>query len=555
MGSEFGVKRWCAVVAAAAMLGIAGCGGGDDDSNGAATGGSPAAKEPSTELAEGTFGAEAAADHEGGGEATVRLSGDWGPSLVPPTISVTPAYQIVQGLYDRLVTYDPEGELVPYLAESWEVTPKTVTFKLREGPTCSDGTPITPEVVANSIEFWVDPDTKSPWASFLGPGPITVEADEAGGTVTVKSGTAFNELVTVFANPYAAIVCPAGTEDGANQDQAYGSGPYTLESATHNQQAVLKRRADWDWGPLGATADVLPETLTFRIVVEDSTAANLVSTGEVDVSEVTGPDVDRLLEDDSLLRFRFLSTQPHMIQFNMEKPALQDQKVREALLTAIDREQYNTAELAGHGTLSPSIFGPEMDCFVDTGDLLPQPDPERARQLLEEAGYADENGVMTKDGQPLTIEILGAETQASGPEYISEALEAIGVQTDLRVVPYDQFGDGLHKGEFDMIMPVYSSGYPAPSDMALFLTGKKFEEGGSNYGRVDDAELDEIAEKAMAAPLEERCQYWEQFQKEWVSRHYGVPAGMAATHWFTHGFDLYSLGTALETWSVSRRAG
>src|SRR4029077_8730130 len=128
-----------------------------------------------------------------------------------------------------------DGKLRPYLADSWEVTPTSITFKLRKDATCSDGTPVTPTVVRNSFQRMID--VKSPYrATLWGPGPYSVAADDAAGTFTFTVGTPFSTLVWGFSDTFpgvtTGIVCPAGLADPTQlKTKMFGAGAYTVAEA------------------------------------------------------------------------------------------------------------------------------------------------------------------------------------------------------------------------------------------------------------------------------------------------------------------------------------
>src|SRR5262249_10908345 len=101
------------------------------------------------------------------------------------------------------------------------------------------------------------------------------------------------------------VICPSGLQalqsnPSALATSAYGSGPYQLVSATHGAQIIWKLRPNWHWGPAGSSTKKMPGTLVYKIVTDNTTAANLLLTGGLDLGTVTGPDVTRLLGNSSL---------------------------------------------------------------------------------------------------------------------------------------------------------------------------------------------------------------------------------------------------------------
>ncbi|HUF97766.1 MAG TPA: ABC transporter substrate-binding protein [Ilumatobacter sp.] len=489
--------------------------------------------------------------HEGSGTVRVRLPTDWGGSMLPPTRTVHTATWMMDSIYDRLIANAPDGELVPWLAVSWEVSPTEIVFTLRDDATCADGTPVTASIVADSINHYVDPATASPWVGNLGPGPVSAVADDSGNMVTVTSGTPFNELLEGFATVEAGIICPAGLVDGADDSlTTYGSGPYVLTAATHDQSATLTRRDDYTWGPFGLTSANLPDQLEFIVVNDDATAANLLETGELDYANITGAAAERLMEAGELNVVRSPTTGGAILGFRLlDRPAWQDAEVRRALLTAIDPVVWNELELGALGRYYPGYFGEDMSCYTDLTELLPTPDPQAAQDALLALGWTLDGDRLVKDGEPLSIVFLGPLEQGVAAEYLQSVYESIGVSVELRILEISGYAEALRVGDWDMASPMYA-GAPNPLSMARFMTPT-----GPNFSGLTDDHLAVLSAEALAAPLEERCELWREFEEYFATQAYGIPAGGRDLAWFDHGdIQAYSTGTEFHSYSIMRLA-
>lgn len=165
-------------------------------------------------------------------------------------------------------------------------------------------------------------------------GPFTVTPDEAAHKLTVTSEAPNNALVYAFATAQTGIICPAGLANGADfAKQSFGSGPYTISSVVEGQSVTLKRKDAWKWGPDGATAQQLPKTLKFQVIQNDATAANLLRSGGLDVSRVSGSAGDSLNSVASLVKNSAESVMPHEVIFNSSRePFAGNATLREALL-------------------------------------------------------------------------------------------------------------------------------------------------------------------------------------------------------------------------------
>ena len=288
-----------------------------------------------------------------GGTITQRLLGDW--QVMDPQISAeNQGSQLTMAAYDRLLAFGRDRKLVPYVAKSWKSTATSATFTVRNDVVCADGSKLTPTAIANSFKRLFDPKTNTNSAGqYFGTGPYSVTADDAAGTVSFSFGSPYSPLIYGFAQPGSGIVCPAGLANpGQLTTKPAGSGPFTLESAAHGDKVVFKVRPEWKWGPNGTTASSsgFPSQLVYQIVVNNTTAANLVSTGGLDAGLINGPDIPRLLADKSLTQRNNHSFGTFTLLFNQAPGHLTatDDAIRQAIMTVeCQTELYDQLVAAG----------------------------------------------------------------------------------------------------------------------------------------------------------------------------------------------------------------
>jgi peptide/nickel transport system substrate-binding protein len=348
-------------------------------------------------------------------------------------------------VYDRLIVVNPDThKVLPYLASSWtfspESRPKVANFQLKRGVKCQDGHELTPIDVLNSFKrFFVVPKISNQLPNLFGAGPYHLHADMKKWTFTFRSETPYANMVFGFG--LAGIICPAGlealkTDPNALQKNMYGSGPYSFVSAVANDSVVYKKNPAWKWGPPGSNINTMPDNLTYKIITDETTAANLLLTGGLDIAPVNGPDVDRLRATPSL-EAKTLQNFHHMpLIFNTQGGrATADPKVREALMTAIDRKGFVQAAWGGRAILTPSILNPKMPCYDKTIEkYAPTGGTAKARQLLQADGYTpNSSGIMTKNGQPLRLSLVTTPALLNaGGEFLAKNLRDAGVDVDLR---------------------------------------------------------------------------------------------------------------------------
>jgi peptide/nickel transport system substrate-binding protein len=473
----------------------------------------------------------------GGGTLTLREYGDWGPTLDPARIQIGTAYGIVLSAYDTLVNTDSGQAPVPYLAESWNATASSITLTLHKNVSCSDGTPLTATAVANSLDHFA---TKSGFASgLLGPGPYHITANDSAGTVTFQLPAPNNQLLLAFGSPASAIVCPAGLAAGADlTTKSYGTGPYVLDSAVHGQGVTMHLRKEWTWGPRGATASRLPDQLVFKLVTDETTAANLVQSGGLDIANINGPDIKRLLSNRALSVVSQQSTTPNYWYFG-EYPGhvTDDPQVRWAIMNTFDPKAYAIAATGGLSTTFPTagIIGPNQNCFQPMTQYLPKHDPAVAKQILQADGYTPgSDGIMMKNGQPLTVNLLASVASGNGPDYLTAQFQAAGMKVILAKLDFAQWASRYVSGNFDVVLgPANSTGGKAPalSTLATF-TGKTPSNGGQNYYNIQDPILDQLASQARSAAPGQECPYWNGIAKQLLAGYHYMPLDVTTVYWF-----------------------
>ena len=288
---------------------------------------------------------------------------------------------LMNNVYEGLVTIDQEGAVQPQLAESWEVGgDRTVyTFTLHDGVTFSDGSPFTADDVVASIG-----QVQDDWTLSLKSKMDVVEQVEA---------TSDTEVVVTLKRPSNAWLFDMGTSVGAMfpddlsvdlATDAVGTGPYTVEEVATGEHIRLAARDDY-WGEAPEIPDV-----TVRYFADANAQANAVRAGDVDLAyNLQAPDLlSGLEQDESLQVVDGTSTGEVLLALNNAQPPFDDLRVRRAVMYAIDREAVLDTAWAGHGELIGSMVPPTDPYYQDLTNAYAY-DPDRARELLEEAGAED----------------------------------------------------------------------------------------------------------------------------------------------------------------------
>lgn len=424
--------------------------------------------------------------------------------------------------YESLVYFTDDGEPQPWLAESWEESPTELTFTVREGVTCSDGTPMTAETVANNFRWILDPENGSSMLGLVVPADITVESDEEARTVTLNA-----EVANSFLLPQVGIhpmYCQAALDDPDSvASTTNGTGLFELTEAVPNDRYVFTRRDDYAWAPEGGNdgdTPGVPQTVVVRIVENPSTRANLLLSGDLTMTAIQGPDEDRVAaQSDQVIASR-LNTGGFAYSQAEGMPTSEEQ-VRVALTHALDLDALMQVQTAGTGSRATALAVlPPVICQYDAATPnLPAHDPEEAGRLLDEAGWTlGSDGVRARDGEPLALTLLyntrWPET-ASTVELMQEQWAAIGVQTTLEGSDYNTFASrAFTEGSAEQYDVFWlASNYYVPGPLSAFVAGPTPPDG-NNMAAVSNPEYDDLVAQASDFTGQEACGVWEQAETE-----------------------------------------
>jgi len=395
----------------------------------------------------------------------IRLPLDY-PSLDPMVDAVNSiGWAAVKPGYDYLVAIKKDGKgFEPYLATSWTQTPKSITFKVRRDARCTDGHALTPVDMLNSIKRFIFVQKRGGSAANtsvggLGPGPYHLRASNKQGTLRVSLDKPWRNLMGIFAG--LPMICPAGlkaleSDPRALETRVYGSGPYTLVSAQHNDKVSYRLRPAWKWGPRGTSSRGMATNLNFRVVIDPTTAANLLVTGGLDIATLAGPDVRRLLSNSSIGYAKAANWVVAGLMFNMRSGRMFENgagdTLRRAIFTAVDPRAFNAAVYDGRGHITPSIFRKDMQCYDKaTERLRAAPSIARAKQILTSGGYTVVNGRLSRAGQPVQkINLLSSTSFfPNGGAYVLSVLRELGFDAELNDLGAT-YGPTAIGGNFDL---------------------------------------------------------------------------------------------------------
>jgi peptide/nickel transport system substrate-binding protein len=476
---------------------------------------------------------------------TMAISADPG-NLDPQFTSLSVTQQVDWFLYDSLVGVSPDGKQISGLAEKFEGNSTTAKYTLRKGVTCADGSPLTAAVVADNINFVGNPANKSTRIGVFVPPGAKATADDATGTVTVTAAAPDAFLVRNVGGLH--IVCARGMKDRSTLKQASdGTGMYTVAEAVPGDHYTLNRRKDYAWGPGDFKKDQagLPDKVVLKVVSNETTAANLLLSGQVNIVAVAGPDKQRLQAQKIFQREA--GTPLGEMWFN-QKPGLPtaDLAVRKALTQALDLTQLGKVITSGTGAPATRLVAPGMGpCSDDTvTGNLPGHDLDAAKAALDAAGWkAGAGGVRGKAGTKLSLVFyyptsLGPTLQ-SGAELLQKAWTELGVDVSLKAVSTAEISTVVLAGQGTWHAGLIPLTVSLPSQLVSFLSGTG-PPNGSNFSSIKNSEYDAAVQKAAAIPGADGCGEWASAERALFKQVNLVPFVNATVPIFGKGasFDL-----------------
>src|SRR6267142_6411662 len=358
----------------------------------------------------------------------------------------SPTSDIVNMFQDTLVALDWDGKTaIPYLAKSWTIAEdgRTYTFKLRDDVTFCSGKKFTAEDVVYSFKRLKDPAIKGPFAWRAG----TIKELRATDPYTVEYELEepFSELLlqlTMFTN----VIHNKESVEALGKDYgikgADGTGPWCFDHWQPRTEIVLKRHDAYKWGPsmYKNKGPVKFEKLVVKIVPEDSSRVAAMMSGQFDVTHQFPAQFIAQAKAAPMLTVTEARPNFQLLYFGFKttRPMVADKRVREAMSIAINRAEIAKAILLGNADPAFTVVHPDALDFDATTRGIVKEDIERAKQLLDEAGWkVGADGIREKDGVKLAPKVLFTQVTYFGR--VSEAIQGymrkIGI--DWKIVGFD----------------------------------------------------------------------------------------------------------------------
>jgi len=445
--------------------------------------------------------AAASAAPKMGGELRFQLLRDSTTGYDPALTTESTVFSIDSAIFDTVAEINPDGTIVPSLAESWTLSQDglTYTFKIRTGVKFHNGRAMTADDVKYTIDRLRDPATKSPRTTLFAP-LASVDAPDAT-TVVIRLKEPYAPLLAALADITAGIVPKeVVAAQGDLHKNPVGTGPFKFVSWTRDQS--LKVTANKDYWRAG-----LPrlDAITFSFNADANARAAAIRSRDVDFLWNGPPELNAVLAKDSALDVYggkgTLTWQ--YLNLNMQKDLFKDVRVRQAIYNALDREAIvkisrpDTATVLNSGFLPPEHWG-----GVQPKDHIYKQDYAKAAKLLADAGKAD--------GFRFTILALtGSDFHILTAQTIQQQLRQLKITVDVQIVDSVTQTAAQRNGTFDGIVSGFSGTIDPDERFAqTFVAG-----GGTNYAKFTDPVTDDLVARARrTANREERGNLYRQAQ-------------------------------------------
>jgi len=478
------------------------------------------------------------------------------PTLDPAQVTDTVSDKVIRSLFDGLVKHNPDGEIVPAIAESWDIddTATVYTFHLREGVKFHNGREVIADDFAYSFRRVLEPDTSSPrvWVldKIMGATAFNQgEVQEVEGINVIDDYTLELTLEQPFA-PFLGLMCMSscyvvpqevieGSSDefASNPSVTVGTGPWILREWEHNNQLVMDANPDYFMGApkLGG--------LTYKIIAEPSGRLQEFRAGNLHHTEIPPDLYDEIMSnpEEAALVVRRPLVDVYNLGFNCQKEPFKDNPtLRKAFCYAIDRDYLINTILNGLAVEATGIVPPGIGTYNANLPGYPYNETE-ARRLLAEAGYPDGEGLpeisLYYDIRPPRPDIC---------QVVKQNLARVGVNINLRPLEWSSFLEAVDAGEPEFFQLTWVADYLDPENFLFVLLHSSQWGPPGNGTRYSSPEFDSLIEQAgIETDTETRWELYAEAERithedaPWLPLYWNECAVLVAPE--VHGLEISAL--------------
>lgn len=405
------------------------------------------------------------------------------PPHLDPTAGAAAAIDevVYANVFEGLTRIDRDGAVRPALAESWTVSEDGLTYRftLRSGVTFHDGTSLEASDVVFSLERAKAEDSVNAQKALFEPIESVTAPDAATVVVTLKRATGHFLFNLGWGD--AVVVAPESAE--GNKAEPVGTGPFKFRRWVQGDRVELARNPDY-WGDA-----VKLERATFKFIPDAAAAVAAMLAGDIDAfANFPAPESLGQFEADPRFEVVVGSTEGETIlAMNNGKAPFSDLRVRRAIAHALDRKAIVDGAMFGYGAPIGSHFAPHHPAYVDLTGRYPH-DPEKAKALLAEAGFAE--------GFEATIKLPPPTYARRGGEIVAAQLAKVGIALEIVPVEWAQWLEQVFRGrDYDLTIVSHTE----PLDIGIY--------GRDDYYFDYESEAFEATLARLDATVEEGARY------------------------------------------------
>jgi peptide/nickel transport system substrate-binding protein len=467
--------------------------------------------------------AAASAEPVAGGDLRFAITVD-SRCIDPQQVGNNDAIAVARQTVASLTAQDPEsGEIVPWLAESWEVgdDASSYTFHLRDDATYADGTPVDAASVKTNFDAIVALGaTASLGSQYLVGYEGTTVVDPL--TVTVDFAAPSAQFLQASSTFSLGLLSPASaalTPEERCAGDYVGSGPFAVESYTPDQEVVLTKVPGYAWGSAADdhTGEAYLDTVTFQVIPESSVRAGSLQSGQIDATAaIAAVDQPQFDGNGFWLQQRANPGVAYQLFPNESSALASDEAVRVAISKGIDRQQIVDTVLTERDQAATAVLSHSTPLYESLADDLAY-DPDGAVEVLEDAGWElGDDGIREKDGRRLSTTVTFWQDPAP-LELVQQQLRQIGVDLQLQHVEIAESTAIKADGDFDF--DYYNLTRSDPD-----VLRSVFSANARNVNKRTPSEVDDLLDRSAAATdAAERAELVTQASRLLIEQGHAIP--------------------------------
>ena len=443
-------------------------------------------------------------DSKKGGTLIVGLSGD--PQTFNPDARADDnLYPVAQNVFSRLIKINNNQEIIPDLAKEWEFNNDgtEITFYLHENVKWHDGEDFT----SADVKFTLDSIKNNNGYAVTNLKSMQEVTTPDDNTVVIKLSNPDATFLGYLAW-YATFILPEHIYSGDNWDSGtnidpIGTGPFKFSEYSTSVNVTLTPNADY----FGQVPFV--DKLIFSIIPDQNTLVQSFYNGEVDILGGSPPssEIQKMKDNPNIIGESKVWPSRQYLVFNFESEPFDKLEVRQAIAYALNNEEIVSKAMKGDGQVAEHFLSPVYSWALSDEYKVPEFNPEKAKDLLEQAGYTpDKNGNYLS----ITFDVFESGANADMGTVIKDQLRKVGIEVELNILEYATWQQKVKdNADFQLSM---LGGYQGPDIGSVFP--RISSDGSNNLSLYSNPELDKLlAEGVQLVTEEDRKPKYQEIQR------------------------------------------